>query len=490
MEGLMRRLFYYSGFSLVVVLCFIFSCLARADSLGMFGASSRAAAMGGAMVAIAQGPEAVYYNPSAIALSPNATTLQMTNVDARLYINGADYGPGGLKNAMGFSHRFLRDRLGVGALLPADILGSFGLGFGGKEGPQDPGTGIDLGGIMGDFPSYGWPMYGSGGFIPTTYALSLRLHDMLGVGVSWPTLIYLRFSPLELDLDPLLESLLGFSLGGEPVTGANYDWRIGLSSETGEMGYSVTFCPVKYVSFGYSHTGKSEFDLYIPVTVRSSLLEYDMIIIFLSEIETTPAIDRMGMGINIPLPRSQLTLAFSQDAWKFGDLYEDRYDEWAHYSRSAKMDTGGSIYSYPKPSPRENVTIDRFGLEYLLELKGWLPDFLSERNPAVAVRGGYFHWDSPYSEDKLWGGSFDSDADVYSGGIGINFDRKSKSQVQDPTRSRWISIDLHFQYFDIEERDYKLIYDYWGNRIGPSSTYYYHTEGEVMNVGVQLTWWY
>ncbi len=484
MEGLMKRLFYSLGFSSGLLLCFSLSSLARADGLGMFGASSRATAMGGAMVGIAQGPEAIYYNPSAIALSPNATSLQVSNLNANLYVNGENYGPNGTQNMVGFNYRLLRDRVGVGLLLPLSLLGGLG---GGGGGPDDPGTGFNLA-DLGEHPNFGWPMYGSG-MIPTTYALSFRLHDMLSVGISQSMLMYLRFSPAEIDLDAILEGLLGFSLGGEPITEANYNWHIGFSTETGEMGYSATFRPLKYVSFGYTHIGKSEFDLMVPVTLRSALLEYDMYYMLLFEIETTPAIDRLGMGINIPLPRSQLTLAYSQDALMYGDLYKDRYDDWAHCARSVKMDTGGSTFSYPKPSPRENVTIEHFGLEYLLELKGWLPDFLSKRNPELAVRGGYFHWDSPYP-DKLWGGSFDNDADVYSGGIGINFDRKSKSQVQDPSRSRWVSIDLHFQYFGMDDEDYKLTHDYWMNPRGPSSVYYYHTEAEITNMGIQLTWWH
>jgi hypothetical protein len=138
----------------------------------------------------------------------------------------------------------------------------------------------------------------------------------------------------------------------------------------------------------------------------------------------------------------------------------------------------------------DNTDVGRYGVEYILGLKGWLPDFLSKRNPTAAIRAGFFHWESPYPDDKLWGGDFDLDADVYSGGLGFNFDRKSKSQVQDPTRRRWMSIDLHFQYFKMEERDYQLAYNEWGRPIGPTQVYYYYAEGEIINMGFQFTWWH
>jgi hypothetical protein len=484
MEGLMKRLFYSFGFSVSIFLFMGLFSQARGDALGMFGASARSAAMGGAMVAIAEGPEAVYYNPSALGLSPNSSSFQSNYQDARLYVNGEDYGPGGMVGTYGFNQRFLRDRIALGILFP-----QVDLGLGGKDSELGGGTGYRLTGL-GDTPYYGWPMYGNP-IIPLYYGLSFRLHDTLAVAVSQSIFgySYLRFSPVILDLDANLESLLGIALGGQ-FTDVNYNLHLGISWEPAEPGYSFTFRPLKYISFGYLHQGEAEMDLYVPLVLKSSLLEYDLVMILVYDVLDEPAVDRMGVGFHIPLPRSKLTLAYEQDAYLFGDLYEDRYDDWEHYTRNLSFASGDQSISYPKPSPQDNVIIDRYGLEYLLNMKGWLPDFLSKRNPELAVRGGFFHWESPYPDDILWGDSFDSVADAYSGGIGLSFYRKTKEQVKDPTKRRRVSIDFHFQYMALEDRDYTLEYNEWGEPVGPSQTYYYFTEGEVINCGLQLTWWH
>ena len=91
---------------------------------------------------------------------------------------------------------------------------------------------------------------------------------------------------------------------------------------------------------------------------------------------------------------------------------------------------------------------------------------------------------------KLLGTDFDSDADVYSAGLGLSLDRRGRKVVKDPTVPRQFSLDLHAQYFDVAERNFKLTYDYWGNHHGRTSVYYYHTEGQIVNLGLQLTWWH
>jgi hypothetical protein len=440
--------------------------------------------MGGAMVAIAEGPEAMYYNPSAAALSPNATAVQVSNLDTQLYVNGVNWGPVGMSNMMGFNYRFFRDRVGVGLLMPMGASGG---------GPLDPGTGFQLpiGTLLGEVPAYSWPMYG-GPTIPIKTGLAFRLHDTLAIGIeqSIRTHGMLRLSSLNFDLDAILAGFLGIDLKAGQITGQNYHLHSGVASRPMETGYSLTFRPVKYVSVGYSWTDQSVMDLWVPVTISSALLEYDLIMILVTEVEAQPEIERLGIGVHIPVPRSQLTLAYSQDTWKYGNLYEDRMDDYMRYSRNIRFGAGDQSIAWPKPSPRKNVTTERYGLEYLLKLKGWVPDFISKRNPVMALRGGYFKWESPYPEDALYGGGFDSDADVKSGGLGIKFDRKNKSQVMDPGSSRWISVDLHFQYFELEERDYKRTYDEWGNPIAPDSNYYWYTEGEITNVGAQVTWWH
>jgi len=453
---------------------------ARAEDLDMFGASSRGAAMGGAMTAIAQGADGVFYNSSALALSPNSTSLEWTSFRSRLDVNGVNYGPGDsnlgpVPTLIGLNQRFLRDRIGVGLLLRAT-------GFGG---PGDVSSGPAIGLIS---QGYGEPMYG-GATIPLYYGLSFRLHDKLAVGFTQAMNIWLfRTSDVVLNIDDILISLIGISTGIPPV-GLNPNINIfAMSTEPGNVGVSATFKPVKYLSLGYSQKPGSWVRYKVPIILTSTgLMSKDIRLIIMGNFWTTPDKEQLGVAVHVPLPKSTLTLAWSQDHQFWGRQRKDEMKDSARYSRPDISRLVNVTYS--PSSPINDISVDHYGLEYVMNA-GWLPTkFLKQRNPQVAIRGGYFHWNSPLP-NRLYGGDFDSDADVYSFGLGLGLDRRGKKVQKDPTVPRRFSLDLHAQYFDIEDRDFKLSYDSWGNHRGDSSVYFYHTEGKIMDLGLQATWWH
>lgn len=454
---------------------------ARADALDMFGASSRATAMGGAMTAISVGAEGAVYNASSLALSPNSASMEWTSFRSHLNINGTNFGPGDsdfgpMPNLIGLNQRFLRDRIGVGLILvPSGFGGPGGKGSGGGEG-----IGLITNG-------YGWPMYGTS-TIPLYYGIGFRLHDKLAVGFTQATNITLvRFSDITLNIDDLLESVIGVSTGIPPV-GINPNVNISAATEPGKVGVSVTFKPVKYLSLGYAQRPGSWMRLKIPIFLTSTgLMSDDIRILVISDIANTPDKEQLGAAVHVPLPHSTLTLAWSQDHQFWGRLRKDRLKEtvrWTEPNIASLIQV-----SYGPPGPMTDVSVDHYGLEYLMDAP-WLPGkFLKQRNPQVAVRGGYYHWNSPLP-NKLYGTDFDSDANIYSLGLGLSLDRRSQKYLKDPTVARRFSLDLHAQYFDLEDRNYKLTYDYWGNHRGSSSVYYYHTEGKITNLGLQATWWH
>lgn len=450
----------------VLVGCVVFSCRVYSQTLGlndgytrMFGISARSTAMGGAMVGIAEGLDAIAYNPAALALGPNSTSVQFQYFpSSRLMVNETNEGPQGFGLIMGLTQKVLRDRIGVGLLIgyPASV-------------------GSD------------WPTYATGTLpLLMGYGIAIRLHDTLGIGIAPASNLWIRASEIQLSLTQLLTGLLGVSVGA-PVSDVNPNIALGISTEDTKYAIAVAFRPIKYISLGYVDIPLTKTRLRIPIVIKGGGMVEDMTMTMLSDISTTPPIQQYGVGLHIPIPQSELTLAWTQQKLGFGDLYDELYGdylEWSDPKLSAVVSVG-----YGPPAPMENATVNRYGLEYLLNLKGlgWVPSSLRQRNAVVAFRGGYFQWDSPYPEE-LWGTRFDSDADIYSFGLGMTFDRKGKSSLERPLAKNQFSVDMDIQYLDLEEKDYKLSYDYWGQPRSPGDVYWYHTEGQIWAVGFQFSW--
>ena len=461
------------GVSLLVLLFATRSFAQMNGYVEFFGYSSRSAAMGGAMVGIAEGIDALAYNPAALALTRNSVSLQVQYFpSSKLMVNDTNCGPNGVGVLVGLTQRALRDRLGLGVSF--SMVASVGGGGGGGGLPM-------IGGSSG----YSWPMYG-GPTIPAYYGFALRLHDTLGVGVMPTSNLWIRTSPIELGLTQILQGVLGMSIGA-PATDINPNIGLGTSAEDLKWSFSVAWRPLKYVSMGYVNTPLTKTRLRVPITIRGGGVIDDIHTMIMSDISTSPPTQQYGVGLNIPLPLSKLTLAWSQQILGFGKLHDELYGDFLKYDDPA-LKNAVSV-NYGAPSPIKDATINRFGAEYVLGLAclPGVPKALERRNAQLAFRGGYFQWKSPLP-DTLHGRDFDNDANVYSMGLGLAFDRANRSSLEKPMRNQQFAVDMHVQYLDIAKKDYQLTYDYWGNPRSPGDLYYFHTEGQIWVVGLELSW--
>jgi len=473
MEGEMGRKRFVWWASLAVFLLASRSFSQTDGYTRMYGVSSRSAAMGGAMVGIADGIDSLAYNPAALALSKSSFTLQLQYFPvSELKVNDTECGPGGIGVTAGLTQKLLRDRIGLGLTFSQ----SGGGGGGGN--------------------TYNWPSFGGPGLFQTTgggvgigpisWGVALKLHDTLAVGVMPTSNIWVRTSPVEIGLAQLLKGLLGVSIGA-PATDINPNIGLGFSFEDVKYSFSVAWRPIKYLSFGYETIPLTKMRLRVPLVIDAGGLMDDIRTMVLSDIQSTPPIQQYGVGVNIPISQSMLTLAWSQQILGFKTLSDELYGDYLKYNN--KMLSDVVSVGYGAPTPMDNAVINRFGGEYVIGLKGLkgVPKALDRRNAELAFRGGYFKWNSPYP-DELHGHDFDNDADIYSAGMGLAFDRTGKSSLEKPYTTSRFSIDVHMQYLDIEDKDYTLAYDYWGQPRSSGDLYYFHTEGQIWVVGLELTW--
>jgi len=461
MEGQMRKRLIWRG---VFILTFLFSSHLYAQNTGMndgytrmFGVSSRGAGMGGAMVGIADGVDAVAYNPAFLAFSDDSFSLGVLNfVKSDLLVNGENEGPQGMGLVFGLTRKVLRDRVGLGFVLSKAV---------GSE----------------------WSAYSPGTLpIPMGLGVGIKAHETLGIGIAPVANFWIRTNEIQVDVANIISGMLGMQLG-EPATGVNPNFGLGFSLEEVNFAISVAFRPVKYVSLGYMNVPLSKARLRIPITILGGGIMDDMRMIMINELLSSPPIQQFGVGAYIPVPRGKLTIAWAQQWIGYGELYDELFGEYLKYT-NPDISSIASV-SYTPPQPKNDVTINRFGLEYIMDLKGirFVPQAIRQRNGELAIRGGYFEWNSPNPEE-LYKADFDSNANVYSMGLGLSFDRKGKSSLERPLANNRFAMDVHLQFFDIPAKNYTVAYDYWGQPLSPEDYYYYHTEGQIWTLGLNFTW--
>jgi len=473
MEGQMaKRIKWLGG------LVFFFSFLSPAFSQMMglndgytrvYGIDSRSAAMGGAMVAVAEGIEAVAYNPAILALTRNTLTAQLQLFpSAKLMVNEVNCAPSGTGVVLGFTQKFLRDRLGVGFL--------FNLSAGGGSG----GGGASLP-LIGGGGGYSWPAFSTPS-LPLGWGFGFKLHETLGVGIAPASDIWIRLSEINIPVTQLVPALVGISLG-TPPTDINPNMGLGISTENVKFAFAIAFRPIKYLSLGYMTIPMSKTRVRIPLVIRGGGLMDDIRTLIISDVSTTPPVEQFGAGIHIPIPHSKLTLAYTYQYLGFAELYEELLGDYLKYSDSLLNEV--ISVSYSAPSPKDDIHLNRYGLEYILRLGEF--GVLGNRNPELAIRGGYFEWKS-ILPGGFWGSEFDNDFQVYSFGLGFKFDQKGKSSLERPLVKHQFAVDFHLQYLTMEEKSYITRYGYWQQPLNPADFYYYHTEGEIWAVGLEFTW--
>ena len=459
-----------------VVLFFSFLSPAFAQMMGLndgytriFGIDSRSAAMGGAMVAVAEGIEAIAYNPAILALTRNSLTAQLQLFpSAKLMVNDTNCAPSGTGMVLGFTQKFLRHRLGVGFLFNM----SAGGGIGG-EGASIP--------LIGDGGGFSWPTF-SAPSLPLGWGFGIKLHETLGVGIAPASDMWIRVSEFNLPMTPYLRVLLGVDVG-RPALDINPGFGMGISSENTKFALAVAFRPIKYLSLGYMTIPLSKTRLRLPLVIYGGGVMDDSQSLMIFDINATPPVEQFGAGVHIPIPHSELTLAYTYQYLGFGELYEELYGDYLKYSDPLLNDVVS--VSYSAPIPQDDVYLNRFGLEYTLRLGEF--GVLSGRNPELAVRAGYFEWES-FLPQVPRDNRFDNDFQVYSFGLGFKFDQKGKASIEQPLVKHQFAIDFHLQHLTMEDKDYVLQYGYWQQPTASEQYYYYHTEGEIWAMGLQFTW--
>ncbi len=465
----------------VAVVLLSWSGQLRAGSLNMFGASSRGTAMGGAMVSIAQGWEAVHYNPSALALSRESTSFEYISTSGEMLINEENsLGSSAMK--FGLNRRLLRDRIGLGLLVGTSPVGGGG------------GLSLDLGALTGGGGGFSWQMYQDSMPLLLNFGISFRLTNWLSVGASFEhesSLVSVSYFPVPIDA---LMDQIGIITGFVPSNVEATSFSAGADPDSEfNTGFNISFRPIKYISLGY---------LYKPVTwarykIRVELMggpgatftesQYIMIDMKVpGQVETTV----YGGAGHIPLPWNDgtLTVAYAREM----QAWDDFYPRSAMYQWSAPDVYTDEFFTGPQPRDPglEDIEIDRYGLEYEGDASPMLFwKFKDLKNARFAVRGGYYQWESPQPQAKFaWQVAMvDSDSDVFSFGLGFGWDRKKgKLAAENPDFPPRLEINIHAQHMDIEERNYYLEPDEY-QRI-PLENYQVRTEASVTQVGFQLTW--
>ncbi|HUT53383.1 MAG TPA: hypothetical protein VM658_08335 [bacterium] len=460
--------------------------MGRADTLSTMGASSRGTAMGGAMIAIADGWEAAYYNSSALALSRNSSSIQYSQISGSLYANKNDELADGSMVKVGINHRFLRDRIGVGMLI----------GLGGSGG-SDLSSLFDINKLLGGGgpPNWSWQNYKDSMPLLLSVGFGFRITDWLSVGitayekplmVSTGNMAFLIVDPivkatLGLDSGKIYSNLhgFGFSAGGDPR--ADF-----------VTGFNVTFRPIKYLSLGYSYTPETWARYKIRAELpggQGGLLADDWFFLIDMKVPGHVETTVYGGAANLPIPWNDgwLTLAYSRELQNWDGFFPSTvtYD----WDATTRWNPESFANKLPRDPGLEDVAFDRFGFEYKGDaspLLFWKLKKLS--NPRFAVRGGYYHWNSPQPDaNYTWQvAMIDSDADVYSFGLGFGYDRVKKAGTGGGAPPR-VEIDLHFQQTNLEDRDYRMLPNEYGSV--PLENYLVKTSGGISQVGIQVTWW-
>ncbi len=449
-----------------------------AGSTEMMGASSRGTAMGGAMVSIATGPEATYYNPSSLALSSDSWSVEFSSISAEMMLNDENNVPGGTGLRFGFTHRFLRDRLGLGLLVGMS--------------PSSAGLSMDFGSLAGGgAPNWSWSMYKDKMPLLLNFGIGLRITDRLSVGLSGgqrDSLVSMGYFPVV--VDPIMDMLLGISTGAMPSNVESYNFTVGAEPDADwNYGFNVNFRS-KYLSLGYLYKPEvwSRYKLRVElVGGGGSILPNSQYILLDMKIPGQVETTVYGGAGHIPIPWNdgKLTVAYAHEVQNWSGFYPSSVQY--QWESNDTFNSEWFEYAEPRDPGLEDVEFDRYGLEYEGDASAFT--FGKLKSPRFCVRGGYYHWNSPQPEDvnRDWQvGMVDSDADFYSFGLGLSFARKG-AKVEDPLASPRVQVDFHFQQVEVEDRDYRIQPDKFNNV--PRDNYYVQTEGSLTNYGLQVTWW-
>lgn len=423
MKNLVGMFFY------LLISIFILNFHAYANSYNIFGADSRATAMGNAYTTLATDPAGLYYNPACIVFNPSVTTLEFAyyypvidldfkgeSLSSQIYLDEAE----NVDRPYGFS---------IGATTKVATL-----------------LGNDL--------SFGVLVYItrknliSEKFRPENEPISFQFYDqpltdiiLAGLGYKVNRFLSLGFalsilSDLKTDIktDVLGNPFYAKSEGILPLTLSPYfglffiekRYRVGISYR-GQKGVHLT--------------SKIDDKLSGVVTQEATLVE-------------SPAQITIGASGN---PFDNITLS--------ADL---SFVDWSHYTPpwiTVKPAGGGIAGSQIVPLIAEkaglrDTILPKFGIEYLMS------------DNTVALRAGYIFRQSPVPDQTEKSNLIDSDTHIFSIGTGYSINIKNVKKA--------IEIDFHFQYHLMTERKTEKF-----DKANPAYPGY-TAKGNVYNTGITI----
>ena len=429
---------------------------ARAHAFDLFGCTSRATAMGGAMAGVGGDAAGLYYNPAGIAeIEDFEFSLSYFYADPTLKIDGRDTNVdlnSGVVIATVVPGRFHGIKFSGGAVffIPDKRLARYLLMP--KERPR--------------FVMYANDAQRLVALMP----FAVQIFPWLSVGAG---------CSLLLEMGGKEEIFVSETIAGTPVVPSQ-----GRHSED----FIPKFSPyggilLNYkdrVRLGISYAEKSQFDIDItPVVFLPDIYVYPWMPIPLirgTRIDArgaeashfTPAQLNVGLSVR---PTSRLLLAAS--------LTWARWSQYKEYTPRVDLKLTGwppgtpghlgdwvDVFQFPIPPPDfHDILIPAFGAEYRA---------LSSRHVDLDLRLGYFYRPTPVPDQTGLTNFLDSDVHAPSGGVGITL----KELFRIVTKP--VSLDVHFQYQIMATR--KTLKASPADPVGD-----YESSGSILNVGGTMT---
>lgn len=408
-------------FCLTWVTTFIIGSTAFAG-LSEYGHGARAVAMGQAQVAASNDASAIVYNPAALIqardywdLGPFEPYISIMQIGTApdLTLNGIDqlegYGPA--TDIFILIPVMKRVVLGVNVFLAQDKLLTVDLFF-------PPGMGR-------------WRVDNTFGL---GTGIGIQVTKKLSVSYAAQSQLAYNASTLNLNLMPILAKILGLDLGS--VSDINPAFELDIISH-GSYKFGALYRPLNWLSLGFTYSYRNPSPVNIPIKVITGDLMGDIDVV-VQQWSVSPTMVTGGIAL---FPVKGLTLAF--------DLTRALYSLEKNAGMRFVSDSSfGSDFAHVE---LRDVWWSKFGAEWTDDLKG------KYQRVGYAVRAGYSYYPTPYptaGSPENMGGTIDSDAYYYCGGLALSYKPFTGGLRKGPS---YVALEYFYEYIDLVERTHKSI---------------------------------
>ncbi len=425
-----------------------------ANPFDTFGFGSRWVAMGGAATALANDVGAIYYNPAGVVQADRVHfSIGYFYADPSLKINGYDIGEDRTSGTI------------AGVITPPMKFSRFKFGGGAAIHIPDKRVARSLA-IPYDQPTF--VTYGARNQrMVAQFPFALEIFPWLSVGGAISMFVKTGGGPNFL--------LREKRQGNEGI------WSEGSISATQKGTFFPTagllLHPYKHIHIGFCYKAKNEILYTVPLKVTIEPLYVGAKIPLIGEsyidmdqhVYTFFAPEQFSLGVGAQLYDNLITIG--------ADV---TFARWSAFRQPAPE--GATVYSggiasfippnpnYPLPPPDySDIVIPSVGVEYKA---------FSSLDWVCFVRAGYKFRPSPAPKPTGWNNFLDNDTHIFSFGVGVEALRIEErlKVLRGP-----IFIDVHFQYFLLEEDHARKMHPTWDAygdlRYG----------GKVINAGMTLT---